>query len=839
MGLRRHSGYRNGCQVGVEPQLSLCTIRSTSSASPLSSSLSSRPSCSLSDSPSPSSSPLVSPSTPKTVAPRRGLAAWLVDQVDSGNFPGLVWDDLSHSMFRIPWKHAGKQNYNQGDGAIFKAWAVYRGRFREGAEQADPPAWKTRLRCALNKSPELHEVTSRSQMDISHPYKVYHIVASQNVLHGHKLGVFSTQNVKPHLVSSPQQHLVSPAVPIVLPPSLDSPSAPPTSIRLPVRIPAVESISAISTPAESDTAGSNPVALSSLLRDHELPPNIIADLCKQRHWLDVTVAYRGRTLLLQRVYALQGFRLVPPGSATILASNDPKLIPLPSVHNLTTPRLRESAETLVRFVTGGVSVWLENAGARDSLPAIWAQRCCRAQVFFAGGMGLPGQDGQATKLQRGVKTTIFDPHVFQQRLQQFANGWGPAPTSEAVLCLGEAFTPGDGRRRLITIHVKPVYAELLLNEISNHVTDETKHSQSWPIPLSPIAAGAPSPPDTPPHPMDIGKCPPIPLSMNDPSKLSIPMPSLDSQDCRTLIGSEFPSSSTSEMVRCSNDNGIQFGVVPTLSVITFAPAPSLPATPRSASSVPRSSPPSPPHSPPFSSTHLVRKQPPFGTQLLVLKAKPMTFTLAHQVFLSTASRIPTSKVLRSTDSEAGELPVSLLNLLSRTSTKFIDSLANRLPSSPADSSPMSLDNHVTQVANHPALTQAIRISVTDNHLVCPSSQVSVTSICHLPSPSTKELLFPPTQKVSPPASKPFTPPPPPIKMSNSNLRLATSAASFFLRNPPPIFSTAPSDPPPPNGIPPMPSLIVSVIPCLSNVPRACSTNQEASSPSKPNPPETG
>ena len=126
------------------------------------------------------------------------------------------------------------------------------------------------------------------------------------------------------------------------------------------------------------------------------------------------MAYRGRPLLLERVYAPHGFRLLPPGSTTIVASNGPKLIPLPSVDNLTTPRLRESAETLVRFVTGGVNVWLKNGSARDCLPTVLALRHCRAQVFFAGGIGLSSQPGQATKLQRGVETTIFDPHVFKQ-----------------------------------------------------------------------------------------------------------------------------------------------------------------------------------------------------------------------------------------------------------------------------------------------------------------------------------------------------------------------------------------------------------------------------------------
>lgn len=35
--------------------------------------------------------------------------------------------------------------------------------------------WKTRLRCALNKSTDFKEVPERSQLDITEPYKVYRI----------------------------------------------------------------------------------------------------------------------------------------------------------------------------------------------------------------------------------------------------------------------------------------------------------------------------------------------------------------------------------------------------------------------------------------------------------------------------------------------------------------------------------------------------------------------------------------------------------------------------------------------------------------------------------------
>ena len=49
------------------------------------------------------------------------LRQWLIDQIDSSIYPGLVWENEEKSIFRIPWKHAGKQDYNRDeDAALFK-----------------------------------------------------------------------------------------------------------------------------------------------------------------------------------------------------------------------------------------------------------------------------------------------------------------------------------------------------------------------------------------------------------------------------------------------------------------------------------------------------------------------------------------------------------------------------------------------------------------------------------------------------------------------------------------------------------------------------------------------
>uniref|UniRef100_A0A452SDZ7 IRF tryptophan pentad repeat domain-containing protein n=1 Tax=Ursus americanus TaxID=9643 RepID=A0A452SDZ7_URSAM len=116
-------------------------------------------------------------SSPAAQDPLR-LRDWLVAQIESGRYAGLRWEDAGKTLFRIPWKHAARQGYRaQQDAALFRAWAIHKGKHLEGIDKEDPPTWKTRLRCALNKSADFREVRERHQLDSPDPYKVYRIVA--------------------------------------------------------------------------------------------------------------------------------------------------------------------------------------------------------------------------------------------------------------------------------------------------------------------------------------------------------------------------------------------------------------------------------------------------------------------------------------------------------------------------------------------------------------------------------------------------------------------------------------------------------------------------------------
>jgi len=56
---------------------------------------------------------------------------------------------------------------------VVQEWAKQTGRYRDGVDDEDYPSWKTRLRCALYKAPDIEELVAMRCTDRSDPYRVY------------------------------------------------------------------------------------------------------------------------------------------------------------------------------------------------------------------------------------------------------------------------------------------------------------------------------------------------------------------------------------------------------------------------------------------------------------------------------------------------------------------------------------------------------------------------------------------------------------------------------------------------------------------------------------------
>ncbi|KAB1260722.1 Interferon regulatory factor 8 [Camelus dromedarius] len=391
----------------------------------------------------------------------RRLRQWLIEQIDSAMYPGLIWENEEKSMFRIPWKHAGKQDYNQEvDASIFKAWAVFKGKFKEG-DKAEPATWKTRLRCALNKSPDFEEVTDRSQLDISEPYKVYRIVPEEE--QKCKLGVAA-----PGCVSeAPEMECGRSEIDeLIKEPSVDeymgmvkrSPS-PPEACR------------------------------SQLLPDWwlqqpgaglPLVPGYTAYDAHHSAFSQMVISfyYGGKLVGQTTTTCPDGCRLSlsQPGlpGGKLYGPEGLELVRFPPADAIPSERQRQVTRKLFGHLERGVLL-------HSSRQGLLVKRLCQGRVFYSGNAAL-GRDGP-NKLERDEVVKVFDTSQFFRgpyrrprcpqpggprllpQLQQFYSHQGRLPDGRAVLCFGEEFpdmTPL--RSKLILVQVEQLYVRQLVEE---------------------------------------------------------------------------------------------------------------------------------------------------------------------------------------------------------------------------------------------------------------------------------------------------------------------------------------------------------------------------------------
>ncbi|KFP88561.1 Interferon regulatory factor 4, partial [Acanthisitta chloris] len=295
-----------------------------------------------------------------------------------------------------------------------QAWAIYKGKYHEGTDKADPSTWKTRLRCALNKSTDFKEVPERSQLDISEPYRVYQIVTNKACDTGTSL-------------PSPILTVGSPKVEESQKNTLETGHMPPQPLP-----------SAHLTKQGYLTRG----ALHSWNLTHgQLLPGPLSylpveDVSNSDCWLHIRLYYCDMLVKELTTRTAEGCRIttraVPADSERLYGPSCMEQIEFPPPQVLTPE-------------------------------GVFMKRQCQGRVYWNG--PLAPHKNWPNKLEREKTYKLLDTQQYLQQLQEYLDNGQLMPQYQIHLCFGEEYPTRVGHpfQKLIMAHVEPVFARELFH----------------------------------------------------------------------------------------------------------------------------------------------------------------------------------------------------------------------------------------------------------------------------------------------------------------------------------------------------------------------------------------
>ncbi|XP_068189724.1 interferon regulatory factor 10 isoform X2 [Antennarius striatus] len=386
--------------------------------------------------------------------PKMHMKEWLIAQIESGSFTGLCWEDEDKTLFRIPWKHASKKDYIlTADAALFKAWAVHKGKYREGRDKADPTMWKTRLRCALNKSSDFQEVPERSQLDITGPYKVYRILPDPDPAR-------PAEDSK-----TKEQMFIQPEM-------------------LPGRRGFMDEWESFKASKGDGNSFSD-----NILRDHmycefteqkpqKVPvplPDVTFSISDFR--MQVVLLYRGQKVMKVTTRSPDGCFIMqgcaPLGNEQIYGPCTAQQLSFPSPGSVSMPTgMVEAMSRLLSHLERGVLLWVAPEG-------VFIKRFCQGRVYWSGPMARHAD--KPNKLEREKTFKLLDVPRFLHELQSCLQGKGSRPSCEIELCFGEEYPDPKvpNTRKLIMAQVVPLFAVELLQRFNLGEMEEKQLSLTF------------------------------------------------------------------------------------------------------------------------------------------------------------------------------------------------------------------------------------------------------------------------------------------------------------------------------------------------------------------------
>ncbi|XP_076368721.1 interferon regulatory factor 3-like [Tachypleus tridentatus] len=106
---------------------------------------------------------------------RKMFVPWLLDLLSTMVIYGLEWIDKDKRIFKVPWKHASRKDWNQQiDPELYRLWVENTG--KPIVPGFDFKRWKTNFRCALRSRPDIEEIREQRTKE----YRVFQFTGNFN-----------------------------------------------------------------------------------------------------------------------------------------------------------------------------------------------------------------------------------------------------------------------------------------------------------------------------------------------------------------------------------------------------------------------------------------------------------------------------------------------------------------------------------------------------------------------------------------------------------------------------------------------------------------------------------